>query len=181
MSRKTLLAAFVAVLPVPLAAQTPPVIADLQADVAQVEDKLTALAGALPDSVYGWRPAPGVRSMAEVLKHVMADNYVLAAFSGPAPPAATGLDPADYGTARAFEAREMDRATMARELEASFAFLQAALAATTGPELAAPVVVFGRTMTRQRLWILAATHLHEHLGQAIAYARVHGVVPPWSR
>jgi uncharacterized damage-inducible protein DinB len=25
-----------------------------------------------------------------------------------------------------------------------------------------------------------ANHMHEHLGQAIAYARVNGVVPPWS-
>ena len=30
-------------------------------------------------------------------------------------------------------------------------------------------------------WILATTHLHEHLGQAIAYARANGVVPPWSK
>ena len=35
--------------------------------------------------------------------------------------------------------------------------------------------------TRQGFWILATTHLHEHLGQAIAYARSNGVVPPWSR
>ena len=25
------------------------------------------------------------------------------------------------------------------------------------------------------------THLHEHLGQLIAYARVNNVVPPWSK
>jgi hypothetical protein len=25
------------------------------------------------------------------------------------------------------------------------------------------------------------THLSEHLGQSIAYARMNGVVPPWSR
>jgi hypothetical protein len=26
-----------------------------------------------------------------------------------------------------------------------------------------------------------ATHAHEHLGQAIAYARSVGTVPPWSK
>jgi hypothetical protein len=26
-----------------------------------------------------------------------------------------------------------------------------------------------------------ATHAHEHLGQSIAYARMNGVVPPWSQ
>jgi hypothetical protein len=25
------------------------------------------------------------------------------------------------------------------------------------------------------------THIGEHLGQAIAYARVNGIVPPWSQ
>jgi hypothetical protein len=24
------------------------------------------------------------------------------------------------------------------------------------------------------------THMHEHLGQMIAYARMNGVTPPWS-
>jgi hypothetical protein len=27
---------------------------------------------------------------------------------------------------------------------------------------------------------LLVSHLHEHLGQAIAYARMNGVAPPWS-
>jgi uncharacterized damage-inducible protein DinB len=28
---------------------------------------------------------------------------------------------------------------------------------------------------------LLATHNHEHLGQMIAYARMNGIAPPWSR
>ena len=28
--------------------------------------------------------------------------------------------------------------------------------------------------------LLIITHLHEHLGQAIAYARMNKVTPPWS-
>jgi hypothetical protein len=43
------------------------------------------------------------------------------------------------------------------------------------------VTVFGQKRTLQQLWVLTATHLHEHLGQAIAYARANNVVPPWSR
>jgi hypothetical protein len=31
------------------------------------------------------------------------------------------------------------------------------------------------------LWLLTTTHIHEHLGQLIAYARSNDVVPPWSR
>jgi hypothetical protein len=37
-------------------------------------------------------------------------------------------------------------------------------------------------LTQQQLsWISATTHLHEHLGQLIAYARPNKVTPPWSK
>jgi hypothetical protein len=28
--------------------------------------------------------------------------------------------------------------------------------------------------------LIVVTHAHEHLGQAIAYARSNGITPPWS-
>jgi hypothetical protein len=31
------------------------------------------------------------------------------------------------------------------------------------------------------MWIAATTHLHEHLGQLIAYARSNNVTPPWTK
>jgi len=36
-------------------------------------------------------------------------------------------------------------------------------------------------MTVRQMWVMTTTHLHEHLGQSIAYARTNGVVPPWSK
>ena len=39
---------------------------------------------------------------------------------------------------------------------------------------------FGRPMTVETLIFTMANHMHEHLGQSIAYARVNGIVPPWS-
>lgn len=33
----------------------------------------------------------------------------------------------------------------------------------------------------RQVWVLTASHLHEHLGQQIAYARMNGIVPPWSK
>jgi hypothetical protein len=35
-------------------------------------------------------------------------------------------------------------------------------------------------MTRTA-WLYATTHLHEHAGQMIAYARSNKIVPPWSK
>ncbi len=37
----------------------------------------------------------------------------------------------------------------------------------------------GETTKRGGLW-RAVSHLSEHLGQSIAYARASGVTPPWS-
>jgi hypothetical protein len=112
---------------------------------------------------------------------VTADNYLIPGVLGTAPPASTGIKPADYSTAQAFETRKIDRATVIAELEQSFAHLKKALTATSAAAMSETVSAFGQSYTRQQLWIGATTHLHEHLGQAIAYARSNGVVPPWSR
>ena len=42
-------------------------------------------------------------------------------------------------------------------------------------------VVLGTPTTVGDVWIRAIVHIHEHLGQSIAYARANEVVPPWSR
>jgi uncharacterized damage-inducible protein DinB len=38
----------------------------------------------------------------------------------------------------------------------------------------------GREMTQRQLMLIILNHMHEHLGQSIAYARSNGVTPPWS-
>jgi hypothetical protein len=55
------------------------------------------------------------------------------------------------------------------------------MADTPESRLGESVSMFGQQATVQSLWILTTTHLHEHLGQLIAYARTNDVVPPWSR
>ena len=67
------------------------------------------------------------------------------------------------------------------ELETSFAHLKSAMQKVSAAQLSAPVDMFGQKSTQQALWIATATHLHEHLGQSIAYARTNGIVPPWSK
>jgi hypothetical protein len=67
------------------------------------------------------------------------------------------------------------------ELEKSFAFLRASMGATTDAQLNTPVDMFGQKSTTRGTWISTATHLHEHLGQLIAYARSNKVTPPWSK
>lgn len=162
------------------AQQASPLVADLLTDIAQVQEKLTSLGRAIPAERWGWRPGEGVRSVGEVYLHVAADNYLLPTGLGTEAPAATGIKGSDYATVQAFEGRQMAKDAALAELERSFAHLRAAMEAATGP-MTAEVSMFGQTFTRRAFLILTTTHLHEHLGQLIAYARSVGVVPPWSR
>lgn len=155
--------------------------ADLLRDIGDLEKKLTDLARAIPADKWDWRPAAGVRSVGEVVKHVAADNYLLPALVGHAPDASTGIRGDDYKTAQAFEQRTMTHDQALAELQKSFAFLRQSLAGTVPARMGESVSLFGQPATVQYTWILTATHLHEHLGQLIAYARTNGVVPPWSR
>ena len=75
----------------------------------------------------------------------------------------------------------MDRAAVLAELTKSFEFLKSSLSSTTDAQLGAALDVFGQKSTTRGLWITTATHLHEHLGQLIAYARSNKVTPPWSK
>lgn len=50
----------------------------------------------------------------------------------------------------------------------------------TANNLERPLMLGGGETTVGDIWIRAVTHLHEHLGQSIAYARTNEVVPPWS-
>jgi len=159
-----------------------PIITELLRDVAGVEEKLIALAVALDDEQYAWQPGEGVRSGAQVFMHVAAINYFSPMIAGHEPPESTGISAEDpYTTFPAYEASLEDKEPILSELRASFENLRSTIESTTASELDRSVEVFGETVTLRYLWVGHAGHLHEHLGQMIAYARMNGVVPPWSQ
>src|SRR5688572_15660551 len=51
--------------------------AEYLAELTVSEDHLLRLAEAIPADKYGWRPAPGVRSISEVFLHVAGSNFNL--------------------------------------------------------------------------------------------------------
>lgn len=163
----------------PLQAQGP-FIVDVHNDLADVEKKLNALAKAIPESAYGWRPGAGVRSVSEVLIHVAAENYQIPVMMGAPAPAATGIT-ADFKTVDAFTGTTRTKDQVVAELAASFTHAHRALHVNTDANLGEQIKMWGVDFTRQRAMFLMMTHLHEHLGQMIAYARSNNVVPPWSK
>jgi uncharacterized damage-inducible protein DinB len=165
--------------PAPAAAQAQSaVMADLLADIREARGKLVGLAKAMPDAAWDWRPSKGARSTKEVFAHIAADNYFIPTGAELAAPPDTGIT-AEYKTAVTFEQMARTKAQLLAELEKSFTFLEQQMAAVPEASLQTPSK-WPKT-SKQKLWIVAATHLHEHLGQLIAYARANDVTPPWSK
>lgn len=164
----------------PMAAQTDSagVRGELLQDVAVLERKVVSLAEAMPAEQYGWTPMEGVRTVAQVYLHIAANNYFFPGLVGVTPPPSTSIT-AQYQSVVAFEAAGGTKEEIVAKLKDSFRHLKAALAQTSDMDRS---VNFGRRPATVRMvWLAAITHIHEHLGQAIAYARANHVVPPWSR
>lgn len=160
---------------------TAPIVLTLMRDVDGLADKMIGLAKTMPVDKYDWRPGPGVRSVREVFLHVASDNYLLPALVGTAAPAVTGIDVKDFKSVDRFEKRPLSRDSVVAELTRSFAHLAGAMAKTNASQLTTSVTFFGQPSTMQDTWVLTTTHLHEHLGQGIAYARVNAITPPWTK
>ena len=133
---------------------------------------LVAMAEAIPAEKYGWRPAPGVRSVSEVLMHVAQSNFYLLSVTGPKMPHALERDDAE----KAIVAKPEVLAYLRQSLEA----VRMARAQLKPGELARKVTIEGETATVDGMYLRILCHDNEHMGQLIAYARVNGVVPPWS-
>jgi len=134
--------------------------------------QLLQLADAIPADKFAWRPAPGVRSVSELFMHAAIGNYLLLGQAGIKPP--------------------VDLATLGKEPEKSLTgkaevikFLQGSLdavrAAYPTADKQKPAKFFGTDTTVDAVLLRLLVHNHEHMGQAIAYARVNGIAPPWSR
>ena len=145
---------------------------EVLAEVTIQEDKFLRLAEAIPADKYNWRPAPDVRSFAEVFLHVSAANYNLYKLVGTPPPA--GFD------VRGFEKSTTDKAKVIATLKDSFAHARQAITAMPDANLDKSLDWFGGKNTQRGVLLFTTRHTAEHLGQSIAYARFIGVVPPWT-
>jgi uncharacterized damage-inducible protein DinB len=145
---------------------------EVLAEVTIQEDKFTRLAEAIPPEKYTWRPAPDVRSFAEVFLHVSAANYNLYKLVGTPPP--TGLD------LKGLEKSTTDKAKIIATLKDSFAHAKKAITAMPDADLEKSMDWFGGKNTQRGILLFIVRHTAEHLGQSIAYARVVGIVPPWT-
>lgn len=145
---------------------------EVLAEVIVQENKFERLAEAIPADKYNWRPAPDVRSVAEVFLHVSTANYNLYKLVGAAPP--DGID------LKGLEKSTSDKAKVIATLKDSYAHARKAISTMPDADLEKSMDWFGGKNTERGALIFIVRHGAEHLGQSIAYARVIGVVPPWT-
>ena len=133
---------------------------------------LLALAEAIPADKYAWRPAPGVRSVSELLMHVAQSNYYLLSVTGPKMPP----ELASNDVEKKITAKPEVIGYLRRSLEA----VKVARAQLKPGDLQRKVTIYGETVDVDGMYLRILCHDNEHLGQLIAYARFKGIVPPWS-
>jgi len=159
---------------VPLKVKRPPGLrGEIQQELDDAEQKLIELASVVPPEKFSWRPGPGVRSFGEVCLHVAGGNYEIGGMWGMKTPAGVDL--------QKIEQQGADKGNAVAAMRVSFEQVRESIAAMPDGDVDKTIPYFGhRTATVRLALIEAAVHAHEHLGQAIAYARVNGIVPPWS-
>jgi uncharacterized damage-inducible protein DinB len=151
---------------------------DALAVMTDAEKKILELEGAVPSEKFEWRPAPGVRSIAEAYLHIAFANYNMTRIAtGKAPPADAGFD---LNRAK-WDSQTTDKAKIKAILQKSFAFAHEAIQALPDADLDKKVDFFGHPMTARAVLFLLVGHDNEHLGQSVAYARMNKIVPPWSQ
>lgn len=138
-----------------------------------IETKLVGLAEATPQEKLGWRPSEGIRSTSEVFMHVASANYFIAGMLGAAPP--TGVD------VRGLEKNVTKQADLVEQMKKSFEYARNAVNGVSEEDLGATINMFGQESTKRNAMLTLVEHASEHLGQSIAYARMNGIVPPWSQ
>lgn len=173
---RTLVFTAVAAIPSLANAQAAPTTGFRAEYLKQLEDvdkKLVSLAEAIPQDKYSWRPGKDVRSVGEVYLHIAGANFSIPESMGIKSPVKMDKD---------FETKDAtNKAYVIDMLKKSLVHSRTVALKLTDGELGQEVSLFGGKWSKMAVLFLIANHMHEHMGQSIAYARVAGITPPWSR
>jgi uncharacterized damage-inducible protein DinB len=135
--------------------------------------QLVQLAEATPAEKFSFRPAPGVRSTSEVFMHVAVGNYLLLSQAGAKTGGAHWPEKIMPDTERSVTSKT----EVVKWLKDSLAAVRVGYPTVDGSR---KVKFYGMEVPASNVLLRILVHNHEHMGQAIAYARMSGVTPPWS-
>lgn len=147
------------------------------------EKQILDVAEAMPQEKYDFVPAAGefkgVRSFADQLKHIAADNYLLCAgILGEKAPGNT--EPGEKGSSAV-----QTKPEIIAYVKDSFAYMHRGAAAIDDEKRPIPTPSISPwpegTATRLGVAIEDCVHSWDHYGQLVEYLRMNGIVPPASR
>jgi uncharacterized damage-inducible protein DinB len=161
------------------AAPQPAAGADLSLALHDLEEHITALAKAVPEDKYSWKPAAGVRGFQQVFLHIAYGNQLLLSIAQNSAQGDALKKLLDDQAKN--EEGPVTKDKMLELLAQSFIAIHRTLDRARAQTLTRTLDFFGTPATTNGVLINLETHMAEHLGQAIAYARMNGIVPPWSK
>jgi uncharacterized damage-inducible protein DinB len=137
-------------------------------------DKVMRLADVVPAEKYAWKPTPEVRSFSAVFMHIAGAGFNYGRRVG-------GTVPADVKLGPGFDTSATDKVTVVATLKQSIEFVRSTVGAMSDADFEKTFQTqSGAPRTYRDVLFALASHTHEHLGQAIAYTRMAGMVPPWT-
>jgi uncharacterized damage-inducible protein DinB len=142
--------------------------------LTKVSGEVMQLAQAIPADKYSWAPQAGVRSVAEVCTHIISANYFFGSKLGGKIPDGVKME--------SLEKDLKTKEAIAAELKRSYEMIINSIKNTSDAALPGKVVFpFPGDYTGMSAILIAVGHSNEHLGQLIAYGRMNGITPPWSK
>ncbi len=142
--------------------------------ITQTAGKIMQLADAIPSDKYDWSPEDGVRSVAGVFQHVIQANYFFATKLGASIPDGVNMQTLQE------DLNSKDKIKPA--LKQSTDLIISTIKNVDDGALANKVEFpFPGDYTTTTAILIAMSHCDEHLGQLIAYSRMNGITPPWSK
>ncbi|UCD24190.1 MAG: DinB family protein, partial [Gemmatimonadota bacterium] len=146
---------------------------DLLGHFGRSSRKMEQLSQAVPAELYTWSPGEGVMSIARVYMHIARYNYMyLEENLGIAAPA--GVDWPNFESIT-------DKESVVELLAQSIEHVKQSVGSMSEADLTRETTLYGRQVAGWAVLVQLVAHMNEHVGQSIAYARMNGIVPPWSR
>ena len=148
--------------------------------ITNTEDLVVSAADAMPEEKYGVAPTAGeftgVRTFAQQIKHLAANNYRMAAYIFNQAPTPGQVSETGPETVRS-------KAQIMEYVKGSFAALHRAMTAINAGNMLEPITASAglRQTTRLQLAVDVVAHSSNHYGQMVEYLRMNGIVPPASR
>jgi hypothetical protein len=147
--------------------------------ITVTESEVVPTAAAMPEERYSFSPTgqgfTGVRTFAQQVKHLAANNYRMAAYI-------VGATPKPEEEAETGPDDVRSKAQIMNYLQGSFATLHKAMATINERNLVQPLENHPKPQsTRLQLAEDVVAHSFDHYGQMVEYLRMNSIIPPTSR